>query len=118
MTLAERLDKFLKDYDFHDYQDNDGSVEEAEKILKESPETVISNLLDILEEKTADPFFEFAEDVLVKNFNIDESKVKEIARRAYECYCKSGSPGYGWDEGLTQYDAIKMAANEYGYEEE
>ena len=79
---------------------------------------MISNLLDILEEKTSDPFIEFAEYVLVETFNVDKSKVKEIAQRAYECYCKSGSPGYGWDEGLTQYDAIKMAANEYGYKEE
>lgn len=118
MTLAERLNKFMKDYDPHEYDHNDWNLEETEKVLKESPENIISELLDILEEKTADPFFEFAEDILLKNFNVDESKVKEIAQRAYECYCKSGSPGYGWDEGLTQYYAIEMAANEYGYEED
>ena len=64
MTLAERLDKFMKDYDFYDYQDNDGSVEEAKKILKESPETVISNLLDILEEKETPDMTKVIENVI------------------------------------------------------
>lgn len=64
MKLAERLDNFLKDHDFYDYQDNDGSVEEAEKILKESPETVISNLLDILEEKETPDMTKVIENVI------------------------------------------------------
>lgn len=50
MTLAKRLDKVYRDYDPYEYEDMDGSVEEAERVLKESPETVISDLLDIIED--------------------------------------------------------------------
>ena len=50
MTLAERLDKFMKDHDPYEYDHNDWSLEETEKVLKESPENVINELLDILEE--------------------------------------------------------------------
>lgn len=53
MSLAERLDKFLQDFDPFEYADCEGSVEKAEKILQESPETVISDLLDILEDLEA-----------------------------------------------------------------
>ena len=48
--LAIRLDKFMNGFDPYEYMDGEMSVEEAERILRESPETVISNLLDILEE--------------------------------------------------------------------
>lgn len=50
MSLAERLDKFYHDFDPYEYADTEGSVENAERILSESPETVISDLLDILED--------------------------------------------------------------------
>ena len=50
MSLAERLDKFYEDYDPYGYDDADATVLDAEEILRKSPETVISNLLDILEE--------------------------------------------------------------------
>ena len=49
-ALVERLDKVYRDYDSYEYEDMDGSVEEAEKILKDDPETVISDLLDIIED--------------------------------------------------------------------
>jgi len=49
MNIAERLNNFMKDFDPYEYADCDGSLEETERILRESPETVISNLLDILE---------------------------------------------------------------------
>lgn len=51
MSLAERLDKFYHDFDSYEYADTEGNVENAEEILRKSPETVISNLLDILEEE-------------------------------------------------------------------
>ena len=53
MSLAERLDKFLSNFDPFEYADCEGSVEKAEIILQESPETVISDLLDILEDMEA-----------------------------------------------------------------
>lgn len=53
MKLAERLDNFYQNFDPYEYADNDGSVDEAERILRESPETVIENLLEILENLTA-----------------------------------------------------------------
>lgn len=53
MSLAERIDKFYHDFDPYEYADTEGNVENAEKILRESPETVISNLLDILEDLEA-----------------------------------------------------------------
>ena len=53
MSLAERLDKFYHDFDPYEYADTEGSVENAERILRESPETVISDLLDILEDLEA-----------------------------------------------------------------
>lgn len=49
-NLAIRLDTFMKGFDPYEYMDSEMSVEEAERLLRESPETVISNLLDILEE--------------------------------------------------------------------
>lgn len=49
-ALVERLDKVYRDYDPYEYADTDGSVEEARRILKESPGTVISDLLDIIED--------------------------------------------------------------------
>jgi len=48
--LAKRLDQFMKDLDPYEYAHNDWSVEQTEKAIKESPEMVISELLDILEE--------------------------------------------------------------------
>lgn len=53
MSLAERLDKFYEDYDPYGYDDADVTVLDAERILRESPETVISDLLDILEDLEA-----------------------------------------------------------------
>ena len=48
--LAERLDNFMRYFDPYEYADSEMNVDEAEKLITESPETVISNLLEILEE--------------------------------------------------------------------
>ena len=56
---------------------------------------------------------DFYIDELHDNFDVPEEDIEDIAERAYECYCKSGSPGYGWAEGLTEYDALEMAVDEY-----
>ena len=53
MKLAERLDNFYQNFDPYEYADNDGSVEKAERMIRESPETVINDLLKILESLTA-----------------------------------------------------------------
>ena len=56
---------------------------------------------------------DFYIDELEDNFDVPEDQIPEVAERAYECYCKSGSPGYGWAEGLTEYEALEMAVNEW-----
>lgn len=56
---------------------------------------------------------DFYIDELEDNFDIPEEDIPEVAERAYECYCKSGSPGYGWAEGLTEYEALEMAVDEW-----
>lgn len=49
MSLAERLDKIMFNYDPYSYRDADLSVEYFEKSLAESPETIIDGLLDTIE---------------------------------------------------------------------
>ena len=49
MSLAERLDKIMFNYDSYSYRDADLSVEFFEKSLAESPETIIDGLLDMIE---------------------------------------------------------------------
>lgn len=49
MTLAEKLNKVIYDYDPYSYRDADLSVEFFEKSLAESPETIIDGLLDTIE---------------------------------------------------------------------
>ena len=49
-TLAIRIDKFMSGFDPYEYMDREMDVEEAEKLLRESPETVINYLLEILED--------------------------------------------------------------------
>ena len=61
---------------------------------------------------------DFYIDELEHHFDIPEKDIKDIAERAYECYCKSGSPGYGWAEGLTEYEALEMAVEEYEKKED
>lgn len=56
---------------------------------------------------------DFYVDELEENYDIPEEDIQDVAERAYECYCKSGSPGYGWAEGLTEYEALEMAVDEY-----
>ncbi len=51
--LAKRLDDFMKDYDPYEYAHNDWSVEQTEMSIRLSPESVISKLLDILEDLEA-----------------------------------------------------------------
>lgn len=53
MTLAERLDRFMRDFDPYEYADCDGSLEATENFLRESPEQVVDMLLNILEEMCA-----------------------------------------------------------------
>ena len=55
----------------------------------------------------------FYVDELYDRFDVPEEDIESIAERAYECYRESGSPGYGWDNGLTEYDALEMAVKEY-----
>lgn len=55
---------------------------------------------------------------LEENYDIPEEDIEDVAERAFECYCKSGSPGYGWAEGLSEYDALEMAVDEYMNEED
>jgi hypothetical protein len=49
MSLAERLDKIMFDYDPYSYRDSDLSVEFFEESLAKSPETIIDGLLDTIE---------------------------------------------------------------------
>ena len=54
MTLAERIDRTVRDWDPFSYADCDCSVEYFEELLKKSPETIIEGLLeqiDCLEEE-------------------------------------------------------------------
>ena len=46
MTLAERIDKTVKDYDPYGYADSECSVEYFEECLKKCPEAIIAGLLD------------------------------------------------------------------------
>jgi len=48
-NLAERLDNFIREFDPYEYSNKDWSVEKTERAIKESPEAVINELLDILE---------------------------------------------------------------------
>ena len=48
-TLAERVDKVMHDYDPYGYSNMDGSVEAAERAIKENPESVIEELVKMLE---------------------------------------------------------------------
>lgn len=48
-TLAERLDKVMYQFDPYSYDSEECSVEEAERAIKENPESVIEELLDMLE---------------------------------------------------------------------
>lgn len=45
MTLAERIDKAIRDWDPYGYRDSDCSVEYIEKTLKEHPEVIIEGFL-------------------------------------------------------------------------
>ena len=56
---------------------------------------------------------DFFVEELEKNYDIPEEDIEDVAERAFECYCKSGSYGYGWAEGLSEYDALEMAVDEY-----
>ena len=46
MTLAERIDKTVREYDPYGYADSDCSVEYFEDCLKNNPEVIIFGLLD------------------------------------------------------------------------
>ena len=46
MTLAERIDKTVKEYDPYGYRDSECSVEYFEELLKNAPEVIIEGLLD------------------------------------------------------------------------
>jgi len=48
-TLAERLDRVMYQFDPYSYDSEVCSVEEAERAIKENPESVIEELLDMLE---------------------------------------------------------------------
>ena len=48
-SLAERLDKVMYQFDPYSYDSEECSVEEAERAIKENPESVIEELLNMLE---------------------------------------------------------------------
>ena len=48
MSLAEKLDKIMYEYDPFSYRDSELSLEYFEKSIKETPEMVIDGLLDIM----------------------------------------------------------------------
>ena len=49
MTLAEKLNKVMFDYDPYGYRDSDLSLEFFEEALKSEPEMIIDGLLDTIE---------------------------------------------------------------------
>ena len=53
-SLAERLDKVMYQFDPYSYDSEECSVEEAERAIKENPESVIEELLDMLESQMED----------------------------------------------------------------
>lgn len=46
MTLAERIDQTVRDFDLYSYRDAELSVEYFEELLKNSPRVIIEGLLD------------------------------------------------------------------------
>ena len=46
MTLAERIDQTVREYDPYGYRDSDLSVEYFEELLKSNPKIIIEGLLD------------------------------------------------------------------------
>ena len=50
MTLAERINKTVYNWDPHCYRDSDCSIEYFEDLLKHSPETIINGLLDQIDQ--------------------------------------------------------------------
>lgn len=51
MTLAERIDRTVKDWDPYGYRDSECSVDYFEDLLKNSPEVIIEGLLDQIDDK-------------------------------------------------------------------
>lgn len=55
---------------------------------------------------------EFYEDELMESFNeVSEVNIHDVAKRAYEIYCKSGS--YPYCDIETEYDALMKAVDEF-----
>lgn len=50
MTLAERIDKTVREYDPYGYADSECSVEYFEDCLKNCPEVIIGGLLDQIDD--------------------------------------------------------------------
>lgn len=48
--LAKRLDKVMQDYDLYDYRNSDVTLEYFENTIRNTPEVVITGLLDMIEE--------------------------------------------------------------------
>lgn len=51
MTLAERIDRTVKDWDPYGYRDSECSAEYFEDLLKNAPEVIIAGLLDQIDDK-------------------------------------------------------------------
>lgn len=49
MTLAERIDQTVRDFDLYSYRDANLSVEHFENCLKKYPEAIITLLLDMVD---------------------------------------------------------------------
>lgn len=50
MTLAERINKTVEEWDPYSYRDSECSVEYFEYCLKECPEVIIEGLLDQIDD--------------------------------------------------------------------
>ena len=50
MTLAERIDKTVKEWDPYGYRDSECSVEYFQNLLKNNPEVIIEGLLDQIDD--------------------------------------------------------------------
>ena len=66
MTLAERINKTVEDWDPWGYRDSDCSLEYFEDLLKNSPETIINGLLDQIDDMQ-DEIFELSENIRRNN---------------------------------------------------
>lgn len=54
MTLAERINQTVREYDPYGYRDSECSLEYFEELLKNNPEVIIEGLLDQIDSMQED----------------------------------------------------------------